>query len=283
MCDYMFSGLTEYDRDCMRDFDELDEYDIGRVPIELGVLSITQNLDTSKIHWETKIKCGLDVVEGYTKCKIHKCCIETCDNAISFHLKYCRTHMCHYIDENRMSCENCIVGNSKYCEKHKCPDCDDKIYSKKVKYCEKHLKDVICEIGDCTNIAQIVDGKRLSYCTQHTCKKCGKYQVTQQKNAEYCFIHAFMNDTEYCGNYVGECTFKGCHHEKLGNIVEMGDEMFNSEYCYNHHLLNEIYMRLYHVGLNILQIDFIDPQDFTDEKKRIILASMKRYAQEMCK
>jgi hypothetical protein len=197
--------------------------------------------------------CGLPSIEGFTKCSIHKCQIETCNDSVCRASKYCEKHLCSYqIQENYcwMRCQEKSIGDSHFCEKHKCIMCDRQVFHEKVNKCQTHLTEMTCEFEGCRNVFP-VDGstthcdreiiemsrnfgrfdnvpddvyKIVCYCEQHRCKHCGIYCIVSE-NTQYCRFHIQQDDPEFS---VVE-TNRYCGLEWCGNIRQE-----DSLYCRKH-------------------------------------------------
>lgn len=281
MCDYVVESMSDYDRLFMQDFDvkNPEMTDRTNVPINLAQ---SQSVDALKLRSASKMQCGLNTVEGHTKCKFHKCDVETCENG-KCNGKYCKQHTCEYVDV--CNCYNYVDENAKYCYKHKCSECDKKVLNEKVRYCCEHLKVLVCCVGGCTNSTPYDVTKVIGnswYCDNHKCKKCGQY-VVENQFSEYCYVCSGNTyECECDGHDNGGCKYGKCPNKRLSDIVEMGDLMFSTKYCEKHYFLDELYKRMYHVGLEIFENSFVGIDDIVDEHKKQILISMKKYANSMC-
>jgi hypothetical protein len=141
------------------------------------------------------------------------------------------------------------------------------------------LKERICCVGDCEETSPVEEGKSLKYyCPRHTCQVCGNWHTVNQ-DVTYC---------ESCGRDGSDysdrkkCHYSGCEHRRMYDVTELGDLMHTTEYCYRHYFLDDLFMRMYGVGLNVFDCKFIQIDDIRDDTKRRILEKLREYANAIC-
>jgi hypothetical protein len=129
---------------------------------------------------------------------------------------------------------------------------DDNVYKVK-RYCDTHA----CTICGC----QAIMSEKTKYCRFHIPHD---YETESEKYCDggQCGFYK-KNDSKYCKKHT--CRYHQCQHERMHDIVEMGDLIFDTKYCENHHLLDQLCMVNYGFSLQILNI--FDYLDFTDLKE----------------
>lgn len=248
---------------------------------------------------DTKFICNLPVIEGFSKCIYHKCKVPVCDDAIIKYSKYCKTHTCqHALKEGSRCCQQAIENN--LCDKHKCMECNKNVFHQNAQYCKIHLIEMPCVIDGCKNTFPISEKKHRT-CPLHTCVKCGN--ELRMRNVKYCWICVHqINDEEnvdileardtytndeycalgWCGRYkkngkhcnIHQCKYANCNQPRLEEDVEMGDVIFKTNYCKQHHILNELCVVNYGFSLELLPLlnhIELDEHDKQNTKNKFIL------------
>lgn len=242
-----------------------------------------------------KLLCGFPVVAGSTKCIFHKCQKDGCDNSKKY--KYCEEHQCKW-----KYCKELACDNSKYCVKHKCLTCDSYVMYDYVQYCKEHLTGTPCNFDGCQGI---VTTEGQTYCGKHKCKECNNCVWTvgthlchqciekdpdwKHNGAEFRSFLTAATDEER--RYIGlcasgrKCIFKHCRHEKMEDVVELGDLIFSSDYCMLHHFLNELCKNNYKFGLeHVSCFDVIDDGDVVQDSPKIMaMKEIYKLALSLCK
>lgn len=271
--------------------DEFYGGETSRLPVPTHHVNILENTDVNNIIREATLICGRPVVNGSTKCVIHKCIVEGCNNSKSYSRhQYCDKHMCHYVlEQSNQRCHSIVVDGKKYCERHKCIECDEHIHEDTSRHCEQHIKEYTCQFEGCTNTRPVSEGETpYYYCPKHVCKICGRWGILGD-DVEYCHmckhkvegydgrydeVHK-CREAQYGGRY---CYYEGCMHNRMYDAVMMGDLMYCSKYCYRHNFIDHLFKHMYGIGLDIFEQQFIRAEDLNDEDKKKILTKLREYA-----
>jgi len=240
------------------------------------VIDGCRNHKSGNVSYCDKHSCKYRIRHGWSS---NLCCEKTVDDSI-----YCVNHKCQIC--------KCAVFNAKVrkCKNHltemicQFENCDNVFpVDSNIKNCDDTgIVEVAKNFGMRFSNLEDKDYITKSHCDKHTCVKCGVSGIMSEETQYCCFdipqddpVYVEKQENEYCensgcGKYKFErndskfckkhtCKYEGCSHPRLEDETEMGDLMFRSKYCHNHHLLNELCLKNYNFDIKMLNIlNFVD-------------------------